>query len=78
MLWPSFTWTCGDLDNFSKLWFPLAPLEFGFDWPSGFGEKDLENGGWIMMEDRWTEAAARYTISSHCEPYGSGELKMYC
>ena len=48
-------------------------IKFGFDRPSGFREEDV----WKM----WTDAGRRrttdhgYTISSPCEPEGSGELK---
>ena len=43
-------------------------IKFGFDWPSGFREEDLL---------KWWTGGRRldgYTISSPCEPKGSGEL----
>ena len=46
-------------------------IKFGFDWPSGLGEDvlkivDRRTDGWTQQQ--W------YTISSPCEPSGSGEL----
>ena len=45
-------------------------IKFGFDWPSGFREEDLLNGG-RTTDGRRLDG---YTISSPCEPNGSGEL----
>ena len=50
-------------------------MKFGFNWPSGF------RGGVLTL---WTKDGGRrrrrtpehgFTISSSCEPEGSGELK---
>ena len=48
-------------------------IKFGFDWPSGFREEDLENGGRHTTDGRRLDG---YTISSPCEPNGSGELNI--
>ena len=66
------TWTI--YINFRSPFPRRLHIQFGFDWPSGFGEgRSLENGG------RRTKTDGRrldgYTISSPCEPIGSGELK---
>ena len=42
-------------------------IKFGFDWPSGLGEDVLK------IADRRTEGRQGYSISSPCEPNGSGE-----
>ena len=48
-------------------------IKFGFDWPSGFGEDSS------IVDDADGRTDGRqldgYTISSPCEPNGSGELK---
>ena len=63
-------WSC-NINHLYKL-FPLQIeaffMKFGFDWPSGFG--DLSK--WCR-DGRTSEHV--YTISSPCEPDGSGELK---
>ena len=46
-------------------------MKFGFDWPSGFGEKIFENGGRTPDDDG---ACLYYKLRN--EPKGSGELKI--
>ena len=64
------TWTI--YTNFRSPFLMRLHIKFGFDWPSGFREKIFENGG-QMTDGRRLDG---YTISSPCEPNGSGELKM--
>ena len=49
-------------------------MRFGFDWPSGFREEGLLK--WFTdgrcTDRRWLDG---YTISSPCDPNGSGEIK---
>ena len=52
-------------------------IKFGFDRPSGFQEEDVR-ALWTTDGRRTTDDGRRihwYTISSPCEPNGSGELK---
>ena len=65
------TWTI--YTNFGSPFQRRLHIKFGFDWPSGFREEDL----WKWWTDRrWTDRRQLdvYTISSPCEPNGSGEL----
>ena len=62
-----------DLDHSYELSlpFPRRLYEvFGFDWPSGYSGEDL-----CKMVDDGRTPADGYTISTPCEPQGSGELK---
>ena len=63
------TWTI--YVNFRSPFPRRLHIKFGFDWPSGFRGEDFENGG-HTTDGRWLDG---YTISSPCEPNGSGELK---
>ena len=47
----------------------MLHIKFGFGWPSGFREEDLE-----IVDGRRTPNHG-HPISSLCEPNGSGELK---
>ena len=52
-----------------------SPYPFDFDWYSGFGEEDLRK--WRTMtndDDNGRTPEHAYTISSPCEPDGSGEF----
>ena len=71
--------------NFRSPYPSRLHIKFGFDWPSGFGEEDVWNC-WRRTDGRRTTDDGRqttddgrtpdhgYTISSPCEPNGSGEL----
>ena len=61
MTWTIYTNVCSTFPR--RLY-----IKFGFDWPSGLGEDVLK------IVDRRTEGRQGYTISSPCEPNGSGEL----
>ena len=70
------SWSCdiGHLYNFRSQ-FQRRRLKFAFDWQSGFREDLLKR--WT---DGWTPSRSvnyMLTISSPCEPNGSGELKMH-
>ena len=63
----------------------MLHVKFGFDWPSGFRGEDLRKW-WTTDDGRTTDGRTDdgrttehgYTISSPCEPDGSGELKTRC
>ena len=55
----------------------MLHVKFGFDWPAVSKKKIFENGG-RRTDGRRTDGRTTehgYTISSPCEPDGSGELK---
>ena len=69
--WRHVTWII-----YKHIGFPFVSMiyvKFGFDWPGGFREEELENGG--RQTDGWTPVHG-HPISSLCEPNGSSELKM--
>ena len=52
----------------------MLHIKFGFGWPSGFREEDLE-----IVDGRTTDGRTPnhgHPISSPCEPKSSGELKI--
>ena len=53
-----------------------TPHKIQLDWPSGFREEDLWKCGRTTDNGRTPEHG--YTISSPCQPNGSGELKTSC
>ena len=66
----------GHMTNFHSPFPRRLHIKFGFDWPSGFqSRRSLK-----MVDGRRTDDDRRrldgYTISSPCEPNGSGELIM--
>ena len=65
------TWTI--YTNFCSPFPRRRHVKFGFDWPGGFRGEDVRNCG--RTTDGWTPEHG-YTISSPCEPNGSGELKI--
>ena len=71
------SWSC-DLDHLYKLSFPFPRrlhIKFGFDWSSGFrGEEVWKCGRTTTTTDGRRTPDHGYTISSPCEPKGSGEL----
>ena len=55
------TWTI--YINFRSPFLRMLHMKFGFDWPSGFREKEIVNDGrWTKDDGRTTEHG--YTISS--------------
>ena len=49
----------------------MLHIKFGFDWPSGFREKDLLKS---VDNERTDDGSWSSYISSPCQPHGSGEL----
>ena len=54
----------------------MLHIKFGFDWPSGFRGKDLCKWWTTTPTDDGQTPDHGHPISSPCEPYGSGELKI--